>query len=315
MGPDAGAPDVTVVIPTRDRWQLLSGAAASALAQEDVELELIVVDDGSSGEPPGPALADPRVTLVRNERSRGVAAARNVGIARAQAEWVAFLDDDDLWAPRKLKTQLDAASTAGADWTYGASIVVDASRCPLRVSMLPPAPTTVASRLLARNVIPAGSSNVVARTAVLRRLGGFDERLEQLADWDLWIRLAAEGPPAVCQKILVAYTQHAGSMLLADSRAVMDEVERIAEKHRTRSRAAGGRARPRRDLSLDCLGTPPGREPIQGRRDLPAWRARVSEPRKRGPGSRRSPRRVDDARGPLSGGSGAARAGVAPPPG
>ena len=80
-------PDVSVVIPTRSRWHLLSGAALpSALEQEDVELEVIVVDDGSEDETPARLreLADPRLVVIRHETSRGVAVARNAGISAAR---------------------------------------------------------------------------------------------------------------------------------------------------------------------------------------------------------------------------------------
>src|SRR5688500_342442 len=98
------SPEVTVVIPTRDRWNLLERRALrSVLAQEDVRLEVVVVDDGSSEPAPPSIERDERVRVVRHETSRGVPAARNTGIGEATAAWTAFLDDDDLWAPRKLR--------------------------------------------------------------------------------------------------------------------------------------------------------------------------------------------------------------------
>src|ERR687891_1871685 len=91
---------VTVVLPSRDRPEMLERALRCALQQQDVELEVIVVDDGSSP-PLGDSVAslgDPRVTLLRREMPQGVASARNAGIARARHPFVAFLDDDDLWS-------------------------------------------------------------------------------------------------------------------------------------------------------------------------------------------------------------------------
>jgi glycosyltransferase involved in cell wall biosynthesis len=90
------------VIPTRDRWPIFRAhALRSALAQEDVSLEVVVIDDGSTTPPPG--ISDRRVRVLRNPVSRGVAEARNRGVADARAPWVAFLDDDDVWSPRKLR--------------------------------------------------------------------------------------------------------------------------------------------------------------------------------------------------------------------
>lgn len=113
-------PEVSVVIPTRDRWSLLATTLASVQAQQDVELEIVVVDDGSSTRMPvqGAPWNDPRLRTVRHASSRGVADARNAGIAAAGGDWVAFLDDDDLWAPGKLRDQIDAAQGAGAVFAY-----------------------------------------------------------------------------------------------------------------------------------------------------------------------------------------------------
>src|SRR2546421_12955356 len=102
------APEATVIIPTRDRWPLLAVTLCGALAQEGVTLEVIVVDDGSVDQTPRrlAEVIDERVRVIRHPSSRGVAAARNSAIAAARGEWLAFLDDDDLWAPHKLRIQL-----------------------------------------------------------------------------------------------------------------------------------------------------------------------------------------------------------------
>ena len=93
--------EVTVVIPTHNRRALLARTLHSVLAQRHVDLAVVVVDDGGSD---GTAKAlddlnDTRVTVVRHDRPRGVSAARNSGIAKAVTPWLAFVDDDDLWAP------------------------------------------------------------------------------------------------------------------------------------------------------------------------------------------------------------------------
>ena len=96
------APRVTVVIPTRDRWSLLPGALESALSQRGVAVDVVVADDGSTTAPPAEVRRS-GVEVVRLETSGGIAAARNAAIVRATGEWVAFLDDDDIWAPDKLR--------------------------------------------------------------------------------------------------------------------------------------------------------------------------------------------------------------------
>src|SRR5204863_693210 len=99
------SPEVTVVIPTRNRSHLVGEAVATALRQEDVTVEVLVVDDASTDDTAQvlTAIDDPRVhVLTRRERGR-LAGARNTGVSRARGQWTAFLDDDDLWSPRKLR--------------------------------------------------------------------------------------------------------------------------------------------------------------------------------------------------------------------
>jgi glycosyltransferase involved in cell wall biosynthesis len=228
----SAAPETTVIIPTRDRWSLLQTTLRTALSQEEVTLEVIVVDDGSTDETSErlSELTDARLRVIRHASSRGVAAARNSAIAAARGEWLAFLDDDDLWSPKKLRTQLATATAHGAAWTYSAALVVDERRAILD-TIEAPEPDGLIKRLLPYNPLPAGASNVLARTDVVRELGGYDESLSQLADWDMWIRLAATGGPAACPEPLIAYVQHEGGMLLSDRVGVVDEFERLAAKH------------------------------------------------------------------------------------
>jgi glycosyltransferase involved in cell wall biosynthesis len=227
--------EVSVVIPTHSRWDLLSTAALpAALGQEDVELEVIVVDDGSTDETAHnlAGLDDPRLRVVRHDRARGVAQARNSGIAAARGEWIALLDDDDLWAPRKLRTQLDAAAAEGAVFAYGGAAALAEDRSWV-YSLAPPDPNTLPSVLLERNVLWGGCSNVLVRTDVVRRLGGFDERLFQLTDWDLWIRLSHAGRAAASSEVLVACIEHQRSMLLTSEPDVFAEFDYVEEKHRS----------------------------------------------------------------------------------
>ena len=222
---------VAVVVPTRDRCALLAATLRSALAQVDVDLEVVVVDDGSRD---GTArllagVRDPQLHVVRKARPAGVAAARNTGRRATTAPWVALLDDDDLWAPDKLARQLAAAEATGADWVYGGAVELGADG---RVGgpPAPPEPEELVASLRRRNGVPAGSSNVLVRAEVLERVGGVDEQLRHLADWDLWLRLADAGLPAVVRAPLVAYRQHPGQATL-DTAGMAEEARVLAERH------------------------------------------------------------------------------------
>jgi glycosyltransferase involved in cell wall biosynthesis len=240
-------PQVTVVIPTRNRWRRLSLALHGALRQEDVDVEIVVVDEASSDETPErlAGLDDPRVRVFRHERARGVAQARNRGIAEARGEWIAFLDDDDVWSPRKLRLVLHAASSRGASFAYSGAVYLDERMRAVWVERAPD-PDSLPDRILESYVVPAGCSNVVCSTNLVRRLGGFDERLFHLADWDLWIRLAEAGPAAAAEQLLVGYVRHPSNMLMRDPNDAIEELDYLAGKHESK--------RARRGVELDKAG-------------------------------------------------------------
>ena len=212
--------EVSVVVPTRDRALTLRRALLSVHAQRGVDYEIVVVDDGSEdAEATFAATADIEgVRYLRNERSLGVSSARNRGVAAARGAWIAFLDDDDLWSPEKLWLQLRAAVASNATWVYAGDVNVDTD---LRVLSggPPPPPHAVLDGLPRFNPISSGGSNVVVRADALADAGGFDPDLRRTEDWDLWIRLAAIGPPAWVPRPLVAYTFHR-----ANTNAVVQEM-------------------------------------------------------------------------------------------
>jgi hypothetical protein len=224
--------DVSVVIPTRDRPALVTTALRCALGQLGPSVEVIVVDDGSARpvELDHPAAGAGRVLILRQAGPRGVSTARNTGIAHAGGEWIAFLDDDDVWAPTKLARQLAAADRAGRDWAYAGYVDVDGD-LELLGGAPPAGPEEVMRQLEGHNSVPAGGSNVVVRSTALARAGGFDAGLRVHEDWDLWIRLARLGPPACVPEPLVALRQHPGTASTRPAPMLRD-LPQIANRHR-----------------------------------------------------------------------------------
>jgi len=223
--------DVSVVIPTRDRPALLAHTLKTVLWQEDVDAEVLVVDDGI-GSDTGAVLdrvGDSRVHLLRNSGPPGVSGARNSGIAAAKGHWIAFVDDDDLWAPGKLRAQLSVAEEAGAAWVYAGDVTVDED-LRVRGGAPPPAPEQMIGDLRKYNSVPAGASNVVVRRDVLDAVGGFDTELRTSEDWDLWLRLAATSLPASVPRPLVALRIHRGMASHAVDQMLAD-IDTIAHRH------------------------------------------------------------------------------------
>jgi len=181
-------PLVSVIIPTYNRAALLAEALASASAQTFRDFEILVVDDGSTDETPATLAQLEDLKVLRHPARRGVAAARNSGIAAARGEWLAFLDSDDLWLPEKLARQMaylekrPGLLMCQTDETW--------VRRGVKVNK-PLSHRKVAGKIF----LPSLARCMVSPSAVIlhRRLlvehGGFDEDLPAAEDYDLWLRL------------------------------------------------------------------------------------------------------------------------------
>jgi glycosyltransferase involved in cell wall biosynthesis len=211
------APEVSVVIPTHNRCARLGLTIACALGQTGVDHEVIVVDDGSTdgtaryvGDRP-----EARLRLIRHETALGMSGARNAGAAVADGRFVAFLDDDDLWAPDKLLAQLTAVTaTPGARWSAVGCVTVDEH---LRITgwKRPPPSGAAHGALGVRNVVPGGGSGVLVDASLFGEVGGFDPRFNMVSDRDLWIRLAHRSPVGSVDRPLVAYVLHGSNLSIA----------------------------------------------------------------------------------------------------
>jgi glycosyltransferase involved in cell wall biosynthesis len=181
-------PVVSVIIPTHNRAALLREAVASVKAQTYRDFEILVVDDASTDDTQEALAAWREVRVLRHPCRRGVAAARNLGIAAARGQWLAFLDSDDLWLPEKLARQMAyhqdqphlLISQTDETWV----------RRGVKVNK-PAAHRKVAGRIF----FPSLKRCLISPSAVIlnRRLieahGGFDENLPAAEDYDLWLRL------------------------------------------------------------------------------------------------------------------------------
>jgi glycosyltransferase involved in cell wall biosynthesis len=231
-------PRVSVVIATRDRSALLAASLASVLRQRHVSIEVLAIDDGSMDNTPDllAGVDDERVQVIRHAAGLGVSAARNAGVAAASGEWIAFCDDDDLWAPDKLRLQLEAAAHAECPWVYAGSVNVDLTN-QVRGGSPPIGPEELVALLPRWNPMPGGCSNVIVRADTLAAAGGtFDEELRIMADWDLWLRLAPRAHPAFVARPLVGYRVHAGNMSL-DARGFLAELSAIEKRYGPTDRA------------------------------------------------------------------------------
>lgn len=186
-------PLVSVIIPTYNRARLLRRALDSVLSQTFQDFEVLVVDDGSTDdtEEAVAAFVDPRIRYLRQLENRGVSAARNRGMEEARGEYVAFLDSDDEWLPKKLDLQLRvfraARESVGLVYT-GAEVVYEDGAVQ---KLVPEHRGRIGEVVVGRNVIVGGMSGVMLRRTVVEHVGGLDEAYPAIEDWDYWVRIAA----------------------------------------------------------------------------------------------------------------------------
>lgn len=185
-------PSVTVVIPCFNGAAFLGAAIDSVLAQSLTPLEVIVVDDGSTDDSPSIAESFGSAVRLYREPNRGVSAARNVGIAAAQGEYLVFLDADDLLHPDALKTLCSAIEDERpvAVLMGYASFDTDARR-PTRV--VPPTATDFFPSIIRRN-IGIVHSWMFPRTTV-EAIGGFDPDARIYQFWHFLAKIALTGVP------------------------------------------------------------------------------------------------------------------------
>ena len=219
-------PEISVVIPTYNRWPLLKEAIESVRAQTYQDFEIIVIDDGSTdgtGERVLAAYADdPRVRYF-HQPNRGPSAARNIGIAQARGHLLALLDSDDAWLPTKLERQLEILRT---DRSVGVVYCKFAFMDELGDRLdqpwpRPPVRGDLYVDLMYSNVVYGSDSAVLMRTADMREAGGFDESLFAAEDHDLWRRLALRHRFVCLDEVLVLVRMHSSS--------IQRDVSRMAE--------------------------------------------------------------------------------------
>lgn len=205
-------PLVSAVIPTYNHGALVSEAVASALVQSWPQLEVIVVDDGSTDDTPARlARFGSRIAVIRQEH-RGPAVARNAGIRAARGEWIAFLDSDDVWMPEKV-----ARCVAALEGTRDAGVAYTAVRIhELDTGRKYPLPQYTMSGNLALALFleckGVNTSTLVVRRAALDKVGLFDEAFFRAQDWDLMVRLAEQYDYVHVPEILTERRLHAASL-------------------------------------------------------------------------------------------------------
>ena len=228
-----GCGSVAVIIPAYNGQRYIEETLQSVLNQTLQPREIVVVDDGSTDNTVSIVRRfAPRVALVTRQRT-GVSAARNYGASITDAEWLTFLDQDDLWEPKNLERQMAAiAASPEAGACYAdrrilanqpdGSFRYESPRWPT------PTPEELGATLLER--CPFTPCSVLVHRDAFLSIGGFDGRHNGVEDWDFWLRLHSAGVRFTwCPEVLVAYRVHESNAtrhalrILAQSLAVVEQ--------------------------------------------------------------------------------------------
>ena len=236
---EVGGPRVSVVIPCFDQAHFLGEAIESVAAQGRAVAEIVVVDDGSSDNSYAVAGRYPSVRRLRQE-NRGVAVARNLGLASSSGEFVVFLDADDRLLPEAIELGVSAlAKRPHVAFVAGMSRDIGNDGRELGDRRQPLVTQDHYLRLLEDCYIWSGSS-IVYRRSALEAVNGFDESLSAGDDYDLYLRIAFAHPIYCHEAVVTEYRRH-GSNTTRDSAVVL--ASQLDVLKRQRSRLGGPRER------------------------------------------------------------------------
>jgi glycosyltransferase involved in cell wall biosynthesis len=239
-------PTASIVVPAYNAETTLAETLASLQAQTHDDFEIIIVDDGSQDTTPTIARAhqsDPRVRLVQ-QANRGLAGARNTGIAAACGTFIGFCDADDLWMPEKLAAHIHhLKKEPDVGISYSGSALIDEAGCMMGIKQTPRLKNVTAAHVLNRNPIGNGSAAVIRKTVLealayrptfeTERDWVFDETFRQSEDIECWMRLMLttdwqiEGVPG----LMTHYRISAGGLSAALDRQ-LEAWERMVAKLR-----------------------------------------------------------------------------------
>jgi glycosyltransferase involved in cell wall biosynthesis len=200
---------VSVIIPVFNAEKYIEETINSVIAQTYPHIELIVVNDGSTDGSKALLEAYGDKLSLYSIKNQGVSFARNLAIKHAQGEWIAFIDADDIWSPDKLSEQLK--SLGGCEWSHTDSYYIGDGQSGLtkRSDLSCQVGGMIFDDLVVENFIT--TSTVLIKQSLFLSQGGFDEDMEALEDWKLWLTLSKDHKLSFCSRPLAQYRVYDGS--------------------------------------------------------------------------------------------------------
>jgi glycosyltransferase involved in cell wall biosynthesis len=226
-------PTVSVIIPTRNRSQLIRRAIQSVQDQTYHDFEIIIVDDASTDDTAEVVgeFEDQKIKYIRHEQTKGAPAARNTAVRISNGEYIAFIDDDDEWLPEKLQMQISAfrAAKPKVGIVYSAFWRIEGTK----KTFFPSAKIrkkqgNLQKALLSGNFI--GLPTAIVKRQCFEKAGFFDESFPRLQDWEFFIRCAQQYQFMYIDKpLLISY--HTDKSISSDHTAFLKALELITDKY------------------------------------------------------------------------------------
>jgi len=233
MAETRNKPTVSIIIPTYNRRQSIGRSIESVLNQTYRDFELIIVDDGSTDNTKELVadFNDERIRYVRHEENKGEAAARNTGIKAARCDYIAYQDSDDEWLPEKLARQIEllenASPEVGVIYT-GFWKAENHKRTYVPFSWVSQKNGDIHKELLKGNFI--GSPVVLIKKECFNKVGLFDEKLRNLVDWEMWLRVSKYYHFKCIDEPLVIAHYHSDNVS-SNHHAFIETLESVLEKY------------------------------------------------------------------------------------
>ena len=198
---------VSVIIPTYNRGYIIERAIESVQNQTYKELEIIIVDDGSTDntEEIVSKISDSRIRYLKNPKNSGVSHTRNLGIAAATGTYIAFQDSDDIWKPQKLEKQMECMNQGNYGMVYcaferefkdGAVVYYPPKEMPMEEKQ-----GEIVQSLLRQNLV--STQTMLVKKEVIQQVGFFNEGMSNLEDYELALRIAKRYPVGMVDEALV----------------------------------------------------------------------------------------------------------------
>ncbi len=228
-------PLVTVVLPTRNRAELLLRAIASVRAQTWPSWELIVINDASTDNTREvlASIDDPRIQVLHRERNQGASAARNAGISLGQGKYVAFLDDDDYWLPEKLAKQVAVLERSDKPWCIASfrRLGRAGERYIGGDELIRQLDFAFGIGESSHDWSLIATPGWLVHRETLVRVGAFDERIRSWDDWELGIRLFQAGGHVILDEALWVQDVQRGGGLIRAWHVKAEDLRIIMSKH------------------------------------------------------------------------------------